>query len=127
MRSVLPFPRTLDDLQLSRGAAESIATHQDRFGRLSNTDGLGGSLIYRLWPRLRVFVDDRNTVYGDDFMMRRYYRFLYGQRGWRKGLDRYGVAGPAGDPGAPCNPLPRASPRWEGLYQERMNGMLLRP
>src|SRR5207247_409235 len=87
LAGVLPFPRTLDDLQLSRAAAEFIATHQDRFGRLFNTDDLGGSLVYRFWPGLRVFVDDRNAVYGDDFMMRRYYRVLYGQWGWRKVLD----------------------------------------
>ena len=126
LAGVLPFPRTLDDLQLSRGAAEFIATHQDRFGRLFNTDDLGGSLIYRFWPRLRVFVDDRNAVYGDDFMMRRYYRVLYGQRGWRKVLDRYGVPAAVVDPGAQCTALLRASPGWEVVYEDRMNAIFFR-
>ena len=126
LAGVLPFPRTLDDLQLSRGAAEFIATHQDRFGRLFNTDGLGGTLIYRFWPRLRVFVDDRNAVYGDDFMMRRYYRVLYGQRGWRKVLDRYGVTAAVVDAGAQCTALLRASPGWELGYEDRLNTIFFR-
>ncbi len=126
LAGVLPFPRTLDDLQLSRGAAEFIATHQDRFGRLFNTDDLGGTLIYRFWPRLRVFVDDRNAVYGDDFMMRRYYRVLYGQRGWRKVLDRYGVTAAVVDAGAQCTALLRASPGWELGYEDRLNTIFFR-
>src|SRR3989442_10350021 len=90
LAGVLPFPRTLDDLQLSRGAAEFIATHQDRFGRLFNTDDLGGSLIYRFWPRLPGFVDDPNAVYGDDFIMRRLHRVPYSPGGRGEGLDRFG-------------------------------------
>src|SRR2546426_1126479 len=126
LAGVLPLPRTLDDLQLSRGAAEFIATHQDRFGRLFNTDDLGGTLIYRFWPRLRVFVDDRNAVYGDDFMMRRYYRVLYGQRGWGEVLGRYGVTAAVGDQGAQCTALLRASPGGELGDEDRLNAIFFR-
>ena len=126
LAGALPFSRTLDDLQLSRGAAEFIATHQDRFGRLFNTDGLGGSLVYRFWPGLRIFVDDRTAVYGDDFMLRRYYRVLYGQRGWRKVLEKYGVTAAVVDLGTQCAALLRTSPEWELAYEDRLNAIFLR-
>src|SRR5215813_3520999 len=48
----LPFPRTLDGMQLTRGAAEFIAHRRAQFERAFNTDDLGGSLIYRFWPDL---------------------------------------------------------------------------
>jgi hypothetical protein len=126
LAGVPPLSRTLDDLQLSRGAAEFIATHQGRFDRLFNTDALGGSLIHRFWPGLRVFVDDRNAVYGDDFMLHRYYRVLWGQRGWQKVLDRYGVTAAVVDLGTQCAALLRASPEWELVYEDRMNGVFFR-
>ena len=126
LAGALPFSRTLDDLQLSRGAAEFIATHQDRFGRLFNTDGLGGSLVYRFWPGLRIFVDDRTAVYGDDFMLRRYYRVLYGQRGWGKVLEKYGVTAAVVDLGTQCAALLRTSPEWELAYEDRLNAIFLR-
>src|SRR5438046_4185781 len=126
LAGALPFPRTLDDLQLSRGAAEFIATHQDRFGRLFNTDGLGGSLVYRFWPGLRIFVDDRTAVYGDDFMLRRYYRVLYGQRGWRKVLEKYGVTAAVVDLGTQCAALLRPSPEWVVVHEARLNAIFLR-
>ena len=122
----LPFPETLDDLRLSRGAAEFIAAHEERFDRSFNTDDVGGSLIYRFWPGLRVFVDDRNAVYGEDFVMRRYYRVLYGQRGWRKVLDKYGVTAAVVDLGAQCTALLRTAPEWELVYEDRLNAIFLR-
>ena len=35
-------------------------------GRMFNEMGLGGYLIWRLWPGSRVFMDGRTPVYGDD-------------------------------------------------------------
>ena len=38
-----------------------------------NQDAFGGPLIYRLWPKLDAYVDDRSAVvYGEEFMMRDY-------------------------------------------------------
>src|SRR2546427_8531169 len=113
LRGALPFPVTLDDLQLSRGAAEFIAAHEERFGRSFNTDDLGGSLIYRFWPRLRVFIDDRIFVYGDEFVLHDYFPVLYAQPGWREVLDRYELTAAVVTASAPCTTLLRASTEWE--------------
>ena len=87
----VPFPHSLDGLQLSKAATEFIATHEEYFGRLFNTDNVGGSLIYRFWPRLHVFVDDRIFVYGDDFIAKRYLAVYSGRKEWRKVLDKYRI------------------------------------
>ena len=89
---VLPFPESgPHDLQLSRGAAQYIANHQDRFGRMFNTDNLGGSLFNRFWPTLHVFVDDRIPVYGDDFLLKRYLPGYYAHKDWRRALSKYRI------------------------------------
>jgi len=126
LRGALPFPVTLDDLQLSRGAAEFIAAHEERFGRSFNTDDLGGSLIYRFWPRLRVFVDDRIFVYGDDFVLHEYFPVRYAQQGWRDVLSKYGVTAAVVASDAQCATLLQASAEWELAYQDKTNAIFLR-
>jgi hypothetical protein len=117
MAGRLPFPTTLDGLQLSRGAVGFIDAHAERFTRSFNTDGLGGTLIYRFWPRLRVFVDDRTPVYGEPFMQD-YFRVFDARPGWQDVLDRWGVTGAIMATGTPIAPVLRASPQWSVDYED---------
>jgi hypothetical protein len=123
---VLPFPRTLDGLQLTRGAAEFIAQRRGSFERAFNTDDLGGPLIYRFWPELRVFVDDRIFVYGDDFIMKDYFAVLYGKVGWQDVLDRHGLRAAIVTAGTSCATLLRTSPEWKVVYEDEKNVLFLR-
>ena len=86
-----PFPATLDDLQLSKAAGDFIAGHRDRFERMFNTDNMGGPLIYRFWPDLKVFIDDRFFVYGDDFVIHKYLPVFFMERGWHDVLREFDV------------------------------------
>jgi hypothetical protein len=122
----LPWLTTLDDLQLTRGAAEYIDAHPDRFARMFNTDALGGSLIYRFWPRLRVFVDDRTPVYGEDFVMNEYFTVLYGRAGWEAVLDRWRVTAAVVSTSTRCATLLRESPAWSIAYADERNLVLTR-
>jgi hypothetical protein len=112
-----PFPTTLDGLQVSRGAVAWVDAHPARFERLFNTDGLGGSLIERFWPRLRVFVDDRTPVYGEAFMAD-YFTVFDGGPGWQSILDRWGVTSAIVATGTPIAPVLRASPAWTVDYED---------
>ncbi len=123
---VLPFPDTLDDLQLSRGAAQYIANHQDRFGRMFNTDNLGGSLIYRFWPTLHVFVDDHIPVYGDDFLLKRYLPVYYAHKDWRRVLSKYRITSAVVASSAPCAAVLREAPEWELVFEDHLNVIFLR-
>jgi hypothetical protein len=112
-----PFPTTLDGLQLSHGAARFLEANTDRFARSFNTDGIGGALIYRFWPRLRVFVDDRTPVYGEAFMQE-YFHVFDARAGWQAILDRRGVTGAIVATGTPIASVLRTSPRWAVEYED---------
>ena len=112
-----PFPTTLDGLQVSRGAVAWIDAHPARYERPFNTDGLGGALIDRFWPRLRVFVDDRTPVYGEAFMQD-YFTVFDGAPGWQSILERWGVTSAIVATGTPIAPVLRASSAWTVDYED---------
>jgi hypothetical protein len=114
----LPFPATLDDLQLSRGAVAHVTASPARFARAFNTIGLGGPLVYRFWPRLRVFVDDRTPVYGERFVDGDYLTVLFGRPGWQDVLDRWQVTAAIVTTWAPCEAMLRAAPGWAVDYAD---------
>jgi hypothetical protein len=117
----LPWLTTLDDLQLTRGAAEHIAAHPERFQRMFNTDALGGALIHRFWPAIHVFVDDRTPVYGEEFVMNDYFAVLYGRAGWEGVLDRWGITTAVASTATRCATLLRESPAWTVEYADERN------
>jgi len=49
-------------------------------------DQWGGYLIYKLYPRTKVLVDDRHDLYGDQFF-KDYLKVIYVQPDWSKILD----------------------------------------
>ena len=51
-------------------------------------DYWGGYLIYRLYPKARVVVDDRHDFYGEQFL-RSYLKFLHAEEGWEEFLREH--------------------------------------
>lgn len=49
-------------------------------------DRWGGYLIYRLYPQIRVTVDDRHDLYGTEFL-KHYLKIVHGEPGWESDLD----------------------------------------
>jgi hypothetical protein len=120
------LPATLDGLQLTRAAAEFVATHRDRIQRPFNTDNLGGSLIHRFGPELQVFVDDRIYVYGDDFIENDYFTVLYARRGWEDVLGRWDVDSAIVNADTACATVLRASPAWQVAFEDEHTVILYR-
>jgi len=54
-------------------------------GPVFSPDFWGGYLIYRLYPKLRVVVDDRHDLYGEEFF-KSYLKTVRGERGWQEFL-----------------------------------------
>lgn len=125
IRGRMPFPMTLDGLRLSGGAAAFIDAHIDRYARAFNTDALGGALVYRFWPRLRVFVDDRTPVYGETFMGE-YFRVLDAAPGWQAVLDRWRVTAAIVVTDTPTTAALRASPDWRVDYTDDQTTLFTR-
>jgi hypothetical protein len=118
----LPFPTTLDGLRLTAGAAAHLDAHAERYQRMFNQDAFGGPLIYRLWPKLHVYVDDRSAVvYGEEFMMRDYLPVVRGHADWADALARHGVTTAIVETPTVIASLLRASPDWTIDYADDRN------
>ncbi len=50
-------------------------------GPILSPDYWGGYLIYRLYPRMRVVIDDRHDFYGEEFL-KSYLKMMHLQPGW---------------------------------------------
>ena len=54
-------------------------------GPILSPDYWGGYLIYRLYPAVRVVVDDRHDLYGAEFL-KSYLRMVHVEQGWEEFL-----------------------------------------
>jgi hypothetical protein len=61
---------------------------QDVPGPLVSPDSWGGYLIYRLYPRVRMVVDDRHDFYGEDFL-KSYLKMVHVEPGWEDFLRQH--------------------------------------
>ena len=120
------FRTDLDGIYLSQGAARFIEMRQDQFTRVFNTSALGGALVYRFWPDTRVFGDDRNDFYGDDFVINKYFRVLSGREDWQRILDEYDVSSAIVLRGEVAGGLFRTSPDWDLVYHDDKNEIFTR-
>src|SRR6266496_815577 len=57
-------------------------------GPVLTPDYWGGYLIYRLYTKARVVVDDRHDLYGEQFF-RSYLKMMHVERGWQEFLDTH--------------------------------------
>ena len=60
-------------------------------GPVLSPDYWGGYLIYRLYPKALVVVDDRHDLYGEEFF-KSYLKFIRGERGWEEFLREHPAA-----------------------------------
>jgi hypothetical protein len=73
------------------GAVDFIAERQDSLpGEMFNSYNWGGYLIWRLYPRYRVFIDGRTDIY-DDAFVGEYLKVVLLSEGWEEVLERYRV------------------------------------
>jgi hypothetical protein len=69
---------------------ETYLEAQDVPGPLASPDYWGGYLIYRLYPRVRMVVDDRHDFYGEEFL-KSYLKMVHVEPGWEDFLQQYEV------------------------------------
>jgi hypothetical protein len=62
-------------------AAVDYLTQKDVKGPLVSPDDWGGYLIYRLYPRVRMVIDDRHDFYGEEFL-KSYLKMVRLEPGW---------------------------------------------
>jgi len=78
-------------------------------GPVLSPDYWGGYLIYQLYPKQRVVVDDRHDFYGEAFL-KSYLKMMHVEPGWQEFLREHEVA---------CLVLPRNAPLTNILLETR--------
>ena len=105
-------------------AVDWMVAH-DMQGSAFNDINWGGYLLYRMWPRTRVFIDSQSDFYGEQFI--REYDGAYQASGdWRGVLDRYGVSSALLPPAAPLAINLKGDPQWTIAYQDSSAVVLVR-
>ena len=69
-------------------AATEFIAHKGIHDHMFNSDGWSGYLIYRLYPDLKVYFDDRHDFYGESFV-REYLRAKEATGRWNEAFDKY--------------------------------------
>jgi hypothetical protein len=86
---------------------------------LYSTDRWSGYLIYRLYPSLHLFFDDRHDFYGEAFI-REYLQPLSADPRWREPLDKYQVKWVLLPPNFPLVSLLTDDPSWKVEYRDKV-------
>jgi hypothetical protein len=97
----------------------------DSSARIFTNDEWGDYLIYRLYPKNRVFVDGRSDFYGDDFV-RKYLDVMNVKYDWQQTLDQFGINTILLSPGTPLAGAVKESSRWRVVYDDGI-ALVFRP
>jgi hypothetical protein len=89
----------------------------DGSARIFTYDQWGDYLIYRLYPRTRVFVDGRSDFYGSEFE-HRYLDALNVKYGWEDTLARFGIDTILLPPSLALTGALKISSRWRLIYDD---------
>jgi hypothetical protein len=100
--------------------AVSLIESQGLPGRIFNQYEWGGYLIWKLYPRERVFIDGRSDLYGlsNDLVVHEYLKAFTGSRDWREPLERYDIRLVLIAPNVPLATLLSQDTDWEQLYTD---------
>ena len=101
----------------SHPAAAIETLRRDPSARIFTFDQWGDYLIYRLYPRTKVFVDGRSDFYGDDFEQK-CADVLNVKYDWEKTLTGFGVDTILLPPSAPLAGALKESSRWRVVYDD---------
>jgi hypothetical protein len=94
-------------------------------GRVFNQYGYGGYLVYRMWPRLDVYIYGDAAVMGDPFL-NEYQGVAVIRPDYRKVLDRRQVSWVVYATGEALEVVLQQSPDWQLVYQDKVASVLVR-
>jgi hypothetical protein len=87
------------------------------WGPILAPDYWGGYLIYRLYPKTLVVVDDRHDFYGEDFL-KDYVTMVHAERGWQKFLTEHDVCCVLAPKGSALANILAQSSEWKEIYHD---------
>jgi hypothetical protein len=109
------FRAEFDPKSYPAAAIETL--NRDPSARIFTYDQWGDYLIYRLYPRTKVFVDGRSDFYGNDFE-EKCMAVLNVKYDWEKTLGGFGVDTILLPPSVPLTGALKESSRWRVVYDD---------
>jgi hypothetical protein len=94
-------------------------------GPVVDPDYWGGYLIYRLYPRVRMVVDDRHDLYGEDFI-KSYLKMMKAEPGWEDFLLQHPANCVVVPKASPLANMLSETPGWQPIYSDDVAMLFLR-
>ena len=88
-------------------------------------DYWGGYLIYRLYPKSKVVIDDRHDLYGEQ-VMTAYLQIVRPQPGWDDFLRDYNISGVMMPKNAEITAMLKETPGWKSVYSDDVTVIFLK-
>jgi hypothetical protein len=117
------FPDSKFPVAAVESRAQEFMPAAGRTPVVFTTDQWGDYLIYKLYPRLKVFIDGRSDLYGPE-IGNAYLKLRDGGAGWQKVLDDYGFNVVLLPPGSPLIELLKQRPDWKLSYDDGVSVVL---
>ena len=90
---------------------------RDLQGPILSPDYWGGYVIYRLYPKARVVLDDRHDLYGAEFL-KSYLKMMHVERGWDDFLRDHPARCVLLPRNAPLATILGNNPEWRSVYAD---------
>jgi hypothetical protein len=98
-------------------AAVDFLEKQNVNGPLLSTDYWDGYLIYRLYPRVRMVVDDRHDFYGEEFL-KSYLKMVRVEPGWQDFLQQHPAQCVLAPKDSALANILLETPGWKAIYSD---------
>jgi hypothetical protein len=106
-------------------AAVDYLTKEDVQGPLVSPDDWGGYLIYRLYPRVRMVIDDRHDFYGEQFL-KSYLKMMQAQPGWQDFLQQSRAHCVVAPKDSPLANLLEETAGWKAIHSDDVATVFVR-
>ncbi|HXG92279.1 MAG TPA: hypothetical protein VNN73_07910 [Blastocatellia bacterium] len=94
-------------------------------GNMFNNDGWGGYIIYKSYPRYRVFMDGRSDMYGVP-LLKEYMKVATVKLDYEEVLDKYNVTWMIFNANSPVCQLLAATGKWKLIYADTTADVLVK-
>ncbi|MGA8271488.1 MAG: hypothetical protein WB919_07995 [Candidatus Sulfotelmatobacter sp.] len=107
-----------DSKRFPVGAVDYLqAQHAE--GSVLAPDSWGGYLIYRLYPPIKVAVDDRHDFYGEAFL-KSYLKMMHAEPGWQDFLEHHPVRYVVIPKDSALASVLAETPSWKQIYSDEL-------
>jgi hypothetical protein len=111
---------------LSPASIQFLSAHHHDIRRPFNTNSLGGSLTFHLYPEVKIFMDDRADLFKDDFVFNAYLPVAQTRSDWPQILSELKVDSLILKQGDGLVTAARQQGEWKQVHADDLNVIFLK-